>query len=76
MALVEHDDLVLVRAVVHHMAQREQRIAAGQYRLAPGGVALMTDHHARAVVADRLVQDGRLLCLLQAGEVVLRLRRT
>lgn len=70
-AFVQHDDLVLVRAVVDHVPQREQRVAAGQHRLAPGGVALVADDQAAAVVGDGLVQDGSLLRLLQAGEVVL-----
>lgn len=70
-AFVQHDDLVLVRAVVDHVPQREQRVAAGQHRLAPGGVALVADDQAAAVVGDGLVQDGSLLRLLQTGEVVL-----
>lgn len=70
-AFVQHDDLVLVRAVVDHVPQREQRVAAGQHCLAPGGVALVADDQAAAVVGDGLVQDGSLLGLLQAGEVVL-----
>lgn len=75
MAFVQHDDLVLVRAVVDHVPQREQRVAAGQHRLAPGGVALVADDQAAAVVGDGLVQDGCLLRLLQAGEVVLEVER-
>lgn len=71
-AFVQHDDLVLVRAVVDHVPQREQRVAAGQHRLAPGGVALVADDQAAAVVRDGLVQDGCLLGLLQAGEVILK----
>lgn len=70
-AFVQHDDLVLVGAVVDHVPQREQRVAAGQHRLAPSGVALVADDQAAAVVRDGLVQDGRLLGLLQAGEVIL-----
>lgn len=71
MAFIQHYDLVLVRAVVDHVPQREQRVAAGEHRLSPGGVALVADDQAAAVVGDRLVQDRRLLGLLQTGEVVL-----
>lgn len=71
-AFVQHDDLVLVRAVVDHVPQREQRVAAGQHRLAPGRVALVANDQAAAVVGDGLVQDGSLFRLLQTGEVVLR----
>lgn len=71
-AFVQHDDLVLVRAVVDHVSHREQRVAAGEHRLAPSGVALVADDQAAAVVCDGFVQDGGLLCLLQAGEVILK----
>lgn len=71
MALVQHDDLVLVRAVVDHVSHGEQRVAAGQHRLAPRRVALVADDQAAAVVCDGFVQDGGLLRLLQAGEVIL-----
>lgn len=71
MAFVQHDDLVLVGAVVDHVPQREQRVSAGQHGLTPGRVALVADHQAAAVVGDGFVQDGRLLRLLQAGEVIL-----
>lgn len=74
-ALVQHDDLVFVRAVIDHVPQREQRVAAGQHRLAPGGVALVADDQAAAVVGDGLVQDGSLLGLLQTGEVVLGVKK-
>lgn len=70
-AFVQHDDLVLVVALVQRVAQCEQRVPAGQYRPAPGGVALVTDHQSAPVGADGLVQHGRLLALLQTGEVVL-----
>lgn len=63
-AFVQHDDLVLVCAVVDHVPQGEQCFAAGQHRLTPGGVALVANHQAAAVVCDGFVQDGRLLCLL------------
>ena len=72
MAFVQHDDLILVRAVVDHVSQSEQRVAAGQHRLTPGGVALVADDQAAAVVCDGFVQDGGLLGLLQAGEVILK----
>lgn len=72
MAFVQHYDLVLVRAVIDHVSQREQRVAAGQHRLTPGGVALVADDQAAAVVCDGFVQGGRLLGLLQTGEVVLK----
>lgn len=71
MAFVQHYDLVLVRAVVDHVPQREQCVAAGEHRLSPGGVALVADDQAAAVVGDRLIEDGCLLGLLQTGEVVL-----
>lgn len=71
-ALVQHYDLVLVRAVVNHVSQREQCVAAGQHRLTPGGVTLVADDQAAAVACDGFIQGGRLLGLLQAGEVVLK----
>ena len=70
MPFVQHDDLVVVRAVVYHVPQREQRVAAGQHGLTPGGVALVADDQAAAVVCDGFVQDGRLR-LLQTREVIL-----
>lgn len=70
-AFVQHDDLVLVRPVVDHVSQGEQRVAAGQHRLTPGGVALVADDQAAAVVSDGFVQDGGLLRLLQTREVIL-----
>lgn len=76
MSFVQHDDLVLVCAVVDHVSQREQRVAAGQNRLPPRRVALVADDQAAAVVGDGLVQDGGLLRLLQTGEVILRRRRS
>lgn len=74
MAFVQHDDLVLVRPVVDHVSQGEQRVTAGQHRLTPGRVALVADHQAAAVVCDGFVQDGCFLRLLQTGEVILQER--
>lgn len=71
-AFVQHDDLILVGAVIDHVPQREQRVAAGQHGLSPGWVALVADDQVAAVVCDGFVQDGRLLCLLQTREVILK----
>lgn len=71
-AFVQHDDLVLVRAVIDHVSEGEQRVAAGQHGLPPGGVTFMADYQAAAVVCDGLIQDARLLCLLETREVILQ----
>lgn len=71
-AFVQHDDLILIRAVIDHVSQCEQRVAAGQHRLTPSGVTLVADDQAAAVVCDGFVQDRCLLCLLQTGEVILK----
>ena len=47
--LVEHDDLVLVRAVVHHVAQGQEGGGAGEDGVAPGGITLK-EPHAKARV--------------------------
>lgn len=70
-AFVQHDDLIIVCAIINHVPQREQRVAAGQHGLTPSGVTLVADHQAAAVVRDGFVQDGHLLCLLQTREVIL-----
>ena len=40
MPLVEHDDLVLVRPVVHHVSQGQQRGSSGQNGSSPGWISL------------------------------------
>ena len=69
--LVEHDDLVLVRPVVHHVPERQQRLGAGEDGVSPGWVALVANHEALLVAADGLVQHAVLLVLVWAHEVVL-----
>lgn len=71
-AFVQHDDLILIRAIVDHVPQREQRVAAGQHRLTPSGVTLVADDQAAAVVCDGFVQDRCLLGLFQTREMILK----
>ena len=71
MAFVQHDDLILIRAIIDHVSQSEQRVAAGQHGLTPGRVTLVADYQAAAVVCDGFIQDGCLLGLLQTCKVIL-----
>lgn len=72
MAFVQHDDLILVCSVIDHVPQSEQRVAARQHGLPPGGVALVADYEAAAIVCDGFIQDRCFLGLLQTSEVILR----
>lgn len=69
--LVEHDDLVLVAAVVHDVAQGEQRGHVGQDGAAPHRVALVGDQHLLLVGSDGVVQHHGVLVLVRGREVVL-----
>lgn len=70
-APVEHDDLVLVRALVHHMPQGEQLLLVGQHGAPPGRVTLVADHDFLLEGLDGLIEDPWVFILVGAGELVL-----
>lgn len=70
-ALVEHDDLVFVAAVVHDVAQGQQRGHVGQDGAAPHRVALVRDQHLLLVGRDGVVQYHRVLVFVGRCEMIL-----
>lgn len=69
--LVQHDDLILVAAVIHDVAQRQQRWHVGQDCAAPHGVALVRNQHLLLVGSDGVVQNHGVLVLVRRGKVIL-----
>lgn len=70
-ASVEHDDLVLISALVHHMPQGEQLLLVGEHRAPPGRVTLMADHHFLLKRLDGLIEDHWVFILIRTSELVL-----
>lgn len=73
--LVEHDDFVLVAAVVHDVAQRQQGRHVCQNCAAPHRVALVGYQHLLLVGSDGVVQHHRILVLIWRREVVLERKK-
>lgn len=69
---MEHDDLVLVCALIHHMPQGQQLLLVGQHSTPPGRVTLVADHHFPFKGLDGLIEHGRVFILVWASELVLR----
>lgn len=70
-AFVQHDDLVLVAAVIHNVAESEQRRHVGQDSAAPNRVTLVRDQHLLFISCDGIVQHHWVLILIRRGEVIL-----
>lgn len=70
-APVEHDDLVLIRALVHHVPQGEQLLLVGQHGAPPGRVTLVADHYFLLEGLDGFIEDPWVFILIGAGELVL-----
>lgn len=70
-APVQHDDLVLVRALVHHVPQGEQLLLVGQHGAPPGRVTLVADHDFLLKGLDGLIEGPWVFILVRAGELVL-----
>lgn len=68
---MEHDDLVLVRALVHHVPQGEQLLLVGQHGAPPGWVTLVADHYFLLKGLDGLIEDPWVFIFVGAGELVL-----
>ena len=58
MSAFEHDDFVLVGAIVKDVAQGQQRWRVGKDRVTPGGIALMGNHQRCLVSRDGRVQHA------------------
>lgn len=70
-APVEHDDLVLIGALVHHMPKGEQLLLVGQHSAPPGRVTLVADHYFLLKGLDGLIEDPWVFILIGASELVL-----
>lgn len=70
-ASVQHDDLILVCALVYHMPQGQQLLLVGQHGAPPGRVALMADDHFLLKGLYGLVEDHGVFVLVGASELVL-----
>lgn len=70
-AFVQHDDLVLVTAVIHNMSESKQRRHVSQNSAAPNRIALVRDQHFLFVSSDGIVQHHWVLILIRRGEVIL-----
>lgn len=68
---MQHDDLVLVSALVHHVPQGEQLLLIGQHGTPPGRVTLMADHYLLLKGLDGLVEDPWVFVFVGASELVL-----
>ena len=68
---MEHEDLVLIRALVYHVPQGEQLLLVGQHGAPPGWVTLMADDHFLLKGLDGLVEDCWVFVLIGASELVL-----
>lgn len=68
---MEHDDLVLIGALVHHVPQSQQLLLVGQHGSSPGRVSLVADHHLLREGPDGLIENRGVFVLIGAGELVL-----
>lgn len=71
-AFVQHDDLVLVTAVIHNVAESEQRRHVGQDSAAPHRITLVRDQHLLLISCDGIVQHHWVLIFIRRGEVILQ----
>ena len=70
-ASVEHDDLVLVRALFYHVPQGQQLLPVGQHGAPPGRVALVADDHLLLKGLYGLIEDHGVFVFVGASELVL-----
>ena len=68
---MQHEHLVLIRALVYHVPQGQQLLLVGQHGAPPGWVALMADDHFLLKGLDGLVEDCWVFILVRASELVL-----
>lgn len=68
---VEHDDLVLISTLVHHVPQSQQLLLVGQHSAPPGWVSLVADHDFLLKGLDGLIENCWVFILIRAGELVL-----
>lgn len=73
---MEHDDLVLIRALIHHVPQGEQLLLVGQHGAPPGRVTFMADHHFLLEGLDGLIEDPWVFIFVGASELVLGEKRS
>lgn len=69
--LVQHDDFVLIAAVVHDVTQRQKRRHVGQDGAPPNRVALVRYQHFLLVGGDGVIQHRGVLILIRGRKVVL-----
>lgn len=70
-APMEHDDLVLVGTLIHHVPQSQQLLLVGQHRSSPGWISLVADHHLLLEGLDGLIENFWVFIFVGAGELVL-----
>lgn len=75
-AFVQHDDLVFVTAVVHDVAESQQRRHVCQDGAAPHGVTLMRDEHLLLISCDGIIQHHWVLILIRRCEMILQRTET
>lgn len=54
-ALVQHDDLVLVAAIIHDVTQGQERGLVGQNGTAPNRVSFMRNEHFLLISSDGII---------------------
>lgn len=70
-ASVEHDDLVLVGAVVHDMPQSEQRGRVGEHCTPPRRVPFVGDDEVLLVGYNGFVEHSGVIIFIRRSEMVL-----
>jgi hypothetical protein len=70
-APVKHDDLVLVRSIVHDMTQCQQRRRVAEDGTAPGWVTLVGDDQPLLIGCNSIIQGCWLFVFIWGCEVIL-----
>lgn len=70
-ASVEHDDLILIGAVVHDVPQGEQRGRVGQHCAPPRGVPFMSYHEVFFMRHNGFIEHSRVIILIWRSEMIL-----